>query len=123
MYRAIPTQVDLPALDQEILHFWHANSVFRRSLEQSLGRPEWVFYEGPPTANGMPGAHHIEARVFKDVFPRYKTMRVSTSPGRRAGTATGSRSSSPSRRNWAFPSSRTLRSSALPSSTLAAASR
>ncbi|MEU7802986.1 isoleucine--tRNA ligase [Micromonospora arborensis] len=75
MYRAIPTQVDLPALDQEILHFWHANSVFRRSLEQSLGRPEWVFYEGPPTANGMPGAHHIEARVFKDVFPRYKTMK------------------------------------------------
>ncbi|PYC68753.1 isoleucine--tRNA ligase [Micromonospora arborensis] len=75
MYRAIPTQVDLPALDQEILHFWQANSVFRRSLEQSHGRPEWVFYEGPPTANGMPGAHHIEARVFKDVFPRYKTMK------------------------------------------------
>jgi isoleucyl-tRNA synthetase len=75
MYRAVPAQVDLPALDHEILHFWHANSIFARSLEQSRGRPEWVFYEGPPTANGMPGAHHIEARVFKDVFPRYRTMK------------------------------------------------
>jgi isoleucyl-tRNA synthetase len=74
MYRAVPTQVDLPALEHEILRFWRDNSVFARSLELSDGRPEWVFYEGPPTANGMPGAHHIEARVFKDVFPRYKTM-------------------------------------------------
>lgn len=75
MYRSVPTQVDLPDLEHEVLHFWHANSVFARSLEQSSSRPEWVFYEGPPTANGMPGAHHIEARVFKDVFPRYKTMK------------------------------------------------
>lgn len=75
MYRAVPAQVDLPALDHEVLHFWQANSVFARTLEQSAGRPEWVFYEGPPTANGMPGAHHIEARVFKDVFPRYRTMK------------------------------------------------
>lgn len=44
-------------------------------MAQSQGRPEWVFYEGPPTANGMPGAHHIEARVFKDMFPRYRTMK------------------------------------------------
>ncbi|MEW2384820.1 isoleucine--tRNA ligase [Micromonospora sp. NPDC047707] len=75
MYRSVPSQVDLPALDHEILRFWRENDVFARSLEQSRGRPEWVFYEGPPTANGMPGAHHIEARVFKDVFPRYRTMK------------------------------------------------
>ncbi|TDC85811.1 isoleucine--tRNA ligase [Micromonospora sp. KC606] len=75
MYRSVPTQVDLPAIDHEILNFWRANDVFARSLEQSQGQPEWVFYEGPPTANGMPGAHHIEARVFKDIFPRYKTMK------------------------------------------------
>ncbi|GGL99053.1 MULTISPECIES: isoleucine--tRNA ligase [Micromonospora] len=75
MYRSVPTQVALPALDHEVLDFWQANSVFERSLEQSEGRPEWVFYEGPPTANGMPGTHHIEARVFKDVFPRYRTMK------------------------------------------------
>jgi isoleucyl-tRNA synthetase len=75
MYRPVPAQVDLPALDREVLDFWRENDVFARSLAQSQGRPEWVFYEGPPTANGMPGAHHIEARVFKDVFPRYRTMK------------------------------------------------
>jgi isoleucyl-tRNA synthetase len=74
-YRAVPAQVDLPALEHGILAFWDEQKVFQRTLEQSEGRPEWVFYEGPPTANGMPGAHHIEARVFKDVFPRYRTMK------------------------------------------------
>ncbi|GAA0496333.1 isoleucine--tRNA ligase [Paractinoplanes deccanensis] len=75
MYRPVPARVDLPALDHDVLKFWREKDVFHRSLEQSAGRPEWVFYEGPPTANGMPGAHHIEARVFKDVFPRYRTMK------------------------------------------------
>jgi isoleucyl-tRNA synthetase len=75
MYRSVVSHVDLPKLDHEVLRFWRENDVFARSLEQSRGRPEWVFYEGPPTANGMPGAHHIEARVFKDVFPRYRTMK------------------------------------------------
>ncbi|MGW7623032.1 isoleucine--tRNA ligase [Streptomyces antimycoticus] len=74
-YRQVPAQVDLPALEHAVLDFWRENKIFSRSLEQSEGRPEWVFYEGPPTANGMPGAHHIEARVFKDVFPRFRTMR------------------------------------------------
>jgi isoleucyl-tRNA synthetase len=74
-YRQVPAQVDLPALEHAVLEFWHRSKVFDRSLKQSEGRPEWVFYEGPPTANGMPGAHHIEARVFKDVFPRFRTMR------------------------------------------------
>jgi isoleucyl-tRNA synthetase len=75
VYRPVPAQVDLPALDHDVLHFWHANSVFARSLEQTEGHPAWIFYEGPPTANGMPGTHHIESRVFKDVFPRYQTMK------------------------------------------------
>ncbi|WP_327298154.1 isoleucine--tRNA ligase [Streptomyces sp. NBC_01197] len=75
LYRQVPAQVDLPALEHAVLDFWHEAQVFSKSLEQSEGRPEWVFYEGPPTANGMPGAHHIEARVFKDVFPRFRTMR------------------------------------------------
>ncbi|KUL26212.1 isoleucine--tRNA ligase [Actinoplanes awajinensis] len=75
MYRPVPAQVDLPALDHDILRFWQERDVFGQSLRQSAGRPEWVFYEGPPTANGMPGAHHIEARVFKDMFPRYRTMK------------------------------------------------
>lgn len=74
-YEHVPAQVDLPALEHAVLDFWREHKVFARTLEQSEGRPEWVFYEGPPTANGTPGAHHIEARVFKDVFPRFRTMR------------------------------------------------
>lgn len=73
-YSQVPAQVDLPALEHAVLEFWQEQKVFARTLQQSEGRPEWVFYEGPPTANGMPGAHHIEARVFKDVFPRFRTM-------------------------------------------------
>ncbi|MGI5243584.1 isoleucine--tRNA ligase [Dactylosporangium sp. CA-139066] len=75
MYRPVPAQVDLAALEHDVLRLWRERDVFARTLAQSAGRPEWVFYEGPPTANGMPGAHHIEARVFKDVFPRYRTMK------------------------------------------------
>ena len=71
----LPPRVDLPALEQEILHRWKLERVFERSLAASVGRPAWTFYEGPPTANGKPGAHHVEARVFKDLFPRFKTMK------------------------------------------------
>ncbi|MGI5490629.1 isoleucine--tRNA ligase [Microtetraspora malaysiensis] len=74
-FRSLPAQVDLPALEREVLERWRDGKVFERSLEQNAGGPSWVFFEGPPTANGMPGVHHIEARVFKDVFPRYKSMR------------------------------------------------
>jgi isoleucyl-tRNA synthetase len=75
MYRQVSPQVDLPALEHEVLAFWREERIFERSIEQSAGRPLWVFYEGPPTANGMPGTHHVEARVFKDAFPRYRTMK------------------------------------------------
>jgi isoleucyl-tRNA synthetase len=74
-YQALPAHVDLPALDREVIAGWQATRVFERSLEQTAGGPKWTFYEGPPTANGMPGTHHVEARVFKDVFPRFKTMK------------------------------------------------
>jgi isoleucyl-tRNA synthetase len=73
-YRPVPTNIDLPAMEREILDFWEANDTFARSLEVTKDGEPWTFYEGPPTANGMPGTHHIEARVFKDVFPRFKTM-------------------------------------------------
>lgn len=75
VYRAMSPKVDLPAVEQEILNFWEAKDIFGRSLAKTADGQPWVFFEGPPTANGKPGAHHIEARVFKDVFPRYKTMR------------------------------------------------
>ena len=73
-YHPVPASIDLPAAERDILDFWEANGTFAASLERTSGGAPWTFYEGPPTANGMPGTHHIEARVFKDVFPRFKTM-------------------------------------------------
>ncbi|WP_433324990.1 isoleucine--tRNA ligase [Spirillospora sp. CA-294931] len=74
-FRPLPAQVDLPALERETLSRWREGKIFERSLERTASGPRWVFYEGPPTANGMPGVHHVEARVFKDLFPRFKTMK------------------------------------------------
>jgi isoleucyl-tRNA synthetase len=74
-FRPMPPQVDLPALEHEVLARWRDRDVFARSLAQSADGPLWTFYEGPPTANGKPGTHHVEARVFKDLFPRYRTMK------------------------------------------------
>jgi isoleucyl-tRNA synthetase len=73
-FPALPAAIDLPAMEHEVLRRWQDGKVFERSLERTASGPMWTFYEGPPTANGMPGVHHIEARVFKDVFPRFKTM-------------------------------------------------
>ena len=73
--RPIPAAIDLPGMERSILDFWRANSIFEASTQAREGAQPWTFYEGPPTANGMPGTHHIEARVFKDVFPRYQTMK------------------------------------------------
>src|SRR6266496_5285869 len=70
-YQPLPAHVDLPELDRQMIDVWQASKVFERSLQATADGPEWTFYEGPPTANGMPGTHHIEARVFKDVFPRF----------------------------------------------------
>ena len=61
--------------EERVLEFWRENKIFEKSLGQSKGKKEYIFYEGPPTANGKPGIHHLEARAFKDVIPRYKTMR------------------------------------------------
>ncbi len=84
MYRPVPAQVDLPAMERDVLAFWAQNDIFAKSVEQTRAGIPWVFYEGPPTANGMPGTHHVEARVFKDVFPRYQTMKGRYVP-RKAG--------------------------------------
>jgi len=74
-FRAISASVDLPAVEHSILKFWRDNAIFEKTVAARTGAPAWTFYEGPPTANGMPGTHHIEARVFKDVFPRFQTMK------------------------------------------------
>jgi isoleucyl-tRNA synthetase len=83
-FRPVAPAIELPAMERHIIDWWRAHEVFERSLAQSAGGPRWVCYEGPPTANGMPGTHHVEARVFKDVFPRFKTMKGYSVP-RRAG--------------------------------------
>ncbi|MGB0888709.1 MAG: isoleucine--tRNA ligase [Solirubrobacterales bacterium] len=63
-----------PQIEERVLRRWKELSVFEKSLEMREGAERFVFYEGPPTANGRPGSHHVLSRVFKDVFPRYKTM-------------------------------------------------
>ena len=75
LFKSLPPQIDLPATEHQILAFWEANQIFAKSVSARDGAPRWTFYEGPPTANGSPGTHHIEARVFKDLFPRYQTMK------------------------------------------------
>ncbi len=74
-YRAVDPQQSFPELEQEVLGRWRSREVFAESLRRREGAEPWVFYEGPPTANGRPGVHHVLARVFKDIYPRYKTMR------------------------------------------------
>ena len=74
-HRPLPEKVSFPALEEEILERWRERDVFRESMRRREGAEPFVFYEGPPTANGRPGSHHVLARVFKDVFPRFQTMR------------------------------------------------
>ncbi|HEX6601126.1 MAG TPA: isoleucine--tRNA ligase, partial [Solirubrobacterales bacterium] len=73
-YTPVDPQQSFPALEEEVLARWRERDVFARQLAEREGAPVWSFYEGPPTANGKPGSHHVLARVFKDVYPRYKTM-------------------------------------------------
>jgi isoleucyl-tRNA synthetase len=73
-YQPVDPKVAFPALEERILAWWRETDVFARTLEARADAPTWLFYEGPPTANGKPGIHHVEPRTFKDVYPRYKTM-------------------------------------------------
>src|SRR3989344_5630122 len=67
-------QFNLPEIEEKVLEFWKKNDVFKKSLEKTKNNKEFIFYEGPPTANGRPGTHHILTRAFKDIILRYKTM-------------------------------------------------
>lgn len=75
MFKPVSSKIDIPSMEEGVLAFWERAQIFRKTVEQRQGRPEYVFFEGPPTANGRPGVHHVLARVFKDMFPRYKIMR------------------------------------------------
>jgi isoleucyl-tRNA synthetase len=73
-HRPVSPQASFPEVEEQVLVRWRERDVFAESLRRRQGAPPWGFYEGPPTANGPPGSHHVLARVFKDIFPRYKTM-------------------------------------------------
>ena len=73
-FEPVDTKASFPELEREILAFWKQHDIFNASLARREGAPLWMFFEGPPTANGRPGVHHVEPRTFKDVYPRFKTM-------------------------------------------------
>ncbi|HEX3802453.1 MAG TPA: isoleucine--tRNA ligase [Solirubrobacteraceae bacterium] len=74
VHRPVDPRASFPAMEEDVLERWRERDVFRESIERRRGGPRWGFFEGPPTANGAPGSHHVLARVFKDIFPRYRTM-------------------------------------------------
>ncbi|MCC6905521.1 MAG: isoleucine--tRNA ligase [Anaerolineae bacterium] len=75
VFEPVSSRVNVNDVEKAQLDFWHRADVFQRTMREREGGTPYVFYEGPPTANGRPGTHHVEARAFKDMFPRYKTMR------------------------------------------------
>jgi isoleucyl-tRNA synthetase len=83
-FHPIDATQSFPELEERILERWRQRDVFHRSLAQRSDAEVWSFYEGPPTANGQPGSHHVLSRVFKDIYPRYRTMRGYRVP-RKAG--------------------------------------
>src|SRR5256886_3610135 len=74
-FTPVPSALDLVELEARVLERWREQDAFRESLRRREGAPEWVFYEGPPTANARPGIHPVWARAFKDLYPRFHTMR------------------------------------------------
>ncbi len=83
-FKDVESRYNGPQIEQNVLEFWRENDIFEKSIEHSQGNPRFSFSEGPPTANGLPGIHHVLARTFKDIYPRYKTMRGYYAP-RKAG--------------------------------------
>ena len=67
--------LNLPKVAEDINNYWEANNIFEKSVTTREGKAPYVFFEGPPSANGLPGVHHVLARAIKDIFPRYKTMK------------------------------------------------
>src|SRR3990170_3591290 len=84
MFQPVDSRQSFPKLEEDVLRFWKERDIFRKSIEQRPENQLYVFYEGPPTVNARPGVHHVLSRVFKDLFPRYKTMRGYRVP-RKAG--------------------------------------
>ncbi len=75
MFLPVSSKANFPQVEENILNLWRNNNVFGRSVDARRGAPRFVLYEGPPTANGNPGIHHVLSRIFKDIIPRYKAMK------------------------------------------------
>ncbi|MBX7047180.1 MAG: isoleucine--tRNA ligase [Ignavibacteria bacterium] len=74
MYKELPENISLPELEKEVINFWKEDDTFQKSIESKSSEKSFTFYEGPPTANGLPGIHHVISRTVKDLFCRYKAM-------------------------------------------------
>jgi isoleucyl-tRNA synthetase len=74
MFKELTERISYPDVEKEILKFWKDNGIFEKSISTREGKKGFTFYEGPPTANGRPGIHHVMARTLKDLVCRYKTM-------------------------------------------------
>ncbi|NLA80944.1 MAG: class I tRNA ligase family protein, partial [Chloroflexi bacterium] len=75
MFKAVSSKLNSVELEEAQLKFWKEKQIFKKSSDDRKDRKPFVMFEGPPTANGLPGIHHVIGRVYKDMFPRYKTMR------------------------------------------------
>src|SRR5438105_2335397 len=73
-FQPVSASVNVQQVENEQLQFWKEHDIFHKQMDMHKNGPRYVFYEGPPTANGKPGTHHVLARAFKDMFPRYKAM-------------------------------------------------
>jgi isoleucyl-tRNA synthetase len=74
MFKDVSNQINFPKLEQEVLKFWREQTIFKKSTQKASPKGKYIFYEGPPSANGKPGLHHVISRCYKDLFPRFKTM-------------------------------------------------
>src|SRR5436190_205574 len=84
VYEPVDPNVEFPKLEEDVLAWWNEAAIPARALAHREGSEEFVFYEGPPTANNIPGVHHVLARAFKDIYPRYHSMKGRHVP-RKAG--------------------------------------
>ncbi len=75
MFKPVGSKVSFPKVEEHILDFWKQNGIFEKSAELHKDGPLFTLYDGPPTVNGNPGIHHVLSRIYKDVIPRYKTMK------------------------------------------------
>src|SRR2546429_5628320 len=97
MFQEVSTRANFPEMEKDVRRFWKEKDIFARSVRQREGKPFFVFYEGPPTANGRPGIHHVLARAMKDLFPATRPCADSSPSARVGGTRTACRSRSRSR--------------------------